>query len=564
MGEYTALCKQNVANLPRESPNVPNVNCDWTTVCMPITRNLNKYCQDTGRTQGDPVPQINSNPPPTICYCCCSCFAYDTPIEVATGIFTQIQELQIGDTVLAAGTDLKWEETEVALATDLGPDLEFPHMFYVAYRFQDSEEGEIIRSMIVTADHLFLMGSGKLKPVQHLIPGNKLQQADGQVAEVAFCVNSSYKGGLHHIATGDFDNKTLDEHLINSNGIVSAGYNVQLAFTAGHIDPSFITDGPDGDALQVGTQQYTEQFQCEEAMAFLKDPSKYPGKVEKPDTRVFHVPDNAFGYLTSAQVESIIKSDPPHSAIGNVMEATTLNYLFKIYGAFYPDIIFLNGWNNEEPNAFAWENLGQKFVLVTGGMARLNDINRDGLSMIISHCVAYHEGIDWVGDADYYSVYMSLRQVWNNDLFAKVFTSGYSQLETLFGYIDVKSEPSTACRLETLKMASSMLPIPECAISPSNYFEVVQAIANNNLKNVLVMFDRELDKKAVTDVKNYEISPQVKILKAGIGGNYGQSVRLVTAGLDPNTTYTVKVNNLLSVGGLPLNPKHNSSEFSTP
>ena len=57
------------------------------------------------------------------CYCCCSCFAYDTPISTSQDTFKVVQDFEINDPVLVA-TDAslkKWVQKPVTFSSGTGP-----------------------------------------------------------------------------------------------------------------------------------------------------------------------------------------------------------------------------------------------------------------------------------------------------------------------------------------------------------------------------------------------------------------------------------------------------------
>src|SRR6185503_16881439 len=56
-------------------------------------------------------PNLNGPNKPGFCYCCCSCFAGNTPIEATPGQYTLARDIHDGDEILAAGVALNWEPT---------------------------------------------------------------------------------------------------------------------------------------------------------------------------------------------------------------------------------------------------------------------------------------------------------------------------------------------------------------------------------------------------------------------------------------------------------------------
>jgi hypothetical protein len=93
---------------------------------------------------------------------------------------------------------------------------------------------------VVGFDHLFLLANGTLRPVQRLSPGDRLRGADGGVAEVVAAVAGTASLRWAGIELGAFDGVDLDGHLLNTAGLVSADFAVQVAYFTGHLDPKLL------------------------------------------------------------------------------------------------------------------------------------------------------------------------------------------------------------------------------------------------------------------------------------------------------------------------------------
>ena len=460
MGDWTQKCRENIK---QQKPPVP---CS-AEFCAEMQSRLSKYCVMIGAPEATPIPQQEKGQD---CWCCCSCFAYGTPVEVSTGKFIPVQEIMEGQTVLAAGPDLKWKDTEVKYSSGMGEDTIVNFMYQVDYTYEDCEEKH--RSMLVTADHLFLMASGKLKPVQHLIPGNELRRADGGVSRVIFCTVGHYKGGLHHIHTGDFDGKNLDGHLISANGVICADYKVQLHYSIGDLDKSLLSDPPEGEVHEVGSDNYNSNFASNSA-SFADTPDSWKPGFTPHHPAFIKVPAQAKSFVTQAQSDDI-KENAETSGYNNGAPIANAMYLFKLFKSFYPDILYILDWANSRPNAYAWESWGQKFLLLTGGLLRTVVLKRSALSLIIADMLAYHQGKNCVGEADYDAVCLYMRQVWSSDLYFQESSQALEQIKSLFGYIsdenakenpgNICAQPSIQCRLDTYQAARGMQDIPPCAV----------------------------------------------------------------------------------------------------
>src|SRR4029077_10191917 len=84
-------------------------------------------------------------------------------------------------------------------------------------------------AIAVTSDHLFLMRDQTLKRADRLTPGDILVSPGGKPVPVNSVHIGDYLAGFHHIATSkEAPGPDLEGHLLNTNGVVSADYTVQL------------------------------------------------------------------------------------------------------------------------------------------------------------------------------------------------------------------------------------------------------------------------------------------------------------------------------------------------
>jgi hypothetical protein len=239
--------------------------------CREIRWRLDEFCHSSGMPPCAPLPQLYDGRP---CYCCCPGYAADMPIEAAEGKFVRAQDVAPGtDRILAgryrAGDDTpSWDARVVdhsvgIVAGTAEGEPAFDYMYYLAYQVADEDEP---RAIVGTRDQLFLRPSGKVTPIQHLRPGDELVGAHGGVSRVTFAVPSHYRGTLHQIVFGGFDNKTLDGHLLSTNGVVTADYSVQLDCSTGELSPELL-DLPNADGAAAPGP---------EAQAFIADKTRWP------------------------------------------------------------------------------------------------------------------------------------------------------------------------------------------------------------------------------------------------------------------------------------------------
>ena len=159
---------------------------------------------------------------------------------------------------------------------------------------------------------------------------------------------------------------------------------------------------------------------------------------------------------------------------GNTYPARAVLYLFNLLRGLYPDIDFILDWENSLPNAYSWAQWGRRTVVITGGMARLKDLRRDGLAIVVSAMIAYQfPDVRCVGEADYTAIALVMHDLWDGDLFVSVLRSGLPAIEKIFSYISPDHSqpdpdnpcqvPGIACRLDSYNAGRSSLPMPECA-----------------------------------------------------------------------------------------------------
>ncbi|MET1112957.1 MAG: hypothetical protein ABWX67_15680 [Allosphingosinicella sp.] len=556
--------------------------CDWDTVCLPIQQQLNFYCKNQGQNPCSPMPQI---PGGQICYCCCSCFAYDTPIEMSPNEFVMVQDIVADvDEILAGsysagGGAAVWVPRVVDYSGGIsaGPgegELEFDYMYYITYQVEDGSEPP--QFMITTVDHLFLRPDGRVTPVQYLVPDDKVVRAHGGLCTVRFVVPARYRGGLHHLSFDGFNNETLDGHLLSANGVVTADYSVQLAYSSGDLNPELLDLPPETNA-RASERAYQARHASEESIAFVADKTLWPlGMTPVASEPMVNIPSYAKSFLTQAQGEDV-QTNAPIIPLDNTMNVTAALWLYKVYGAFFPGPIYLVDWQNDLPNGYTWEVNRQRFILITGGMLRIQKFNQEGLSVVIAHLISVAEGVACVGPADYDAVFAKMRTVWRNEYYFASFTAGFDQVKALFSYVspehsgenpaDICAQPALDCRLRAMEAASTMFPLPECA-DPDSYFGVVGALAGRNIRYVSVRFNRPVNLESAQTTDNYTISGGtssggVSIEEAQVSRADPSVVRLTTGGLQPSSDYLVTVANVLSEAETPINPAHASADFRT-
>jgi len=181
-------------------------------------RNDTQPGEDRGRPTGYSVDAVEGLEPEGN-HCSGACLALGTLVAVPGG-FRTIESIQVGDQVLAAGTDLKWTTYAVQFSDGTAPGTANPVIVYLRC-------GDI--QAIATPDHLFLLPDKTLKRADRLIPGDELISPDGLSIPIDSVSLGEFIGGIHAIATSvQKPDGNLNGHLIATNGLVSGDYAAQI------------------------------------------------------------------------------------------------------------------------------------------------------------------------------------------------------------------------------------------------------------------------------------------------------------------------------------------------
>jgi hypothetical protein len=440
--------------------------------CSAFQGGADAHCSLMGWTRGHAIPVLAPSFPGHWCFCCCSCFGYGTPIEVAPGQFKPVEDIDRGDTVLAAGLGLQWKPIAVADVGGLQPPGGTLPALHVLFQLAPDD----IRFLNVSPDHLFLLTSGKLKHVQLLAPGDKLRRADGGEAEIVAPVTRAEVAGVRSIDLGPFDGTDLDGHLLNSNGVATADFSVQRFFdgtdaTASPlIDAAALAPAP----LVAGTAAYLLKYAPAAAtLARLSAAGlKYTAADFQPPRPLITVPAKARRFFTAEQAADVgAKAD--RYPLTNTSRLSTGEYVVGLAKQFRPEVVVLIDWDNDEANGYAWAEFRQRYVVVAGGLLRVKAFRQEGLSAVLSHLLAYHAGAACVGEADYDGMRDGMWQFWREDLFPLACDHALEQLQGLFDLVEAEhaaedpedrcGHPSLECRMSALQAALGLKPLPQCA-----------------------------------------------------------------------------------------------------
>jgi hypothetical protein len=459
---------------------MPLRNCD-AAHCGGADAEINEVCIAEGWAVGHPVITRDSS---GICQCHCSCLALGTPVAASLGINKPIESFRVGDSVVAAGSDLQWNTVPVRFSSGSSTGVQ-PGVIFVEY---------VGGQLIVTPDHLFLLPGGKLKRAERLSPTDKLVGANGNPVDIERVSVGTYVGGFHHIATSTEDPQNdLTNHLLITNGIVSADYTLQLFYRdADPHDTSNFLEESNKTAPIVGTEEYYatapfraaerspslgQSFEALRISSFVDTSAGYRHFVPMEHTKV-NIPPNADSFISKEEADRIAARASFRSLV-DPDSRSWAEYLTRHHRAFYPDVVYHVNWESNEVNAYAWVDGGVRHVSLEGGLIRNEDLEVEGLALILAHELSHHYGGDpshdgglsCEGQSDYYGVKNVMRRAWfGEDYFIKA-TRGTTQMAAFFNTAEPGSNtggggcthPPGACRIFTYNAAINLSPRPSCA-----------------------------------------------------------------------------------------------------
>ncbi|AOM78412.1 hypothetical protein [Pedobacter steynii] len=582
------------------------------------------------------------------CYCCCSCFAYGTPIAVSESVTKAVQDFVINDPVWVA-TDAslkKWVQKPVLFSSGTGAH---GKNRLIKIHFGDQKTGITVRPedfvskfvtraqadayfkilstppnnfigidglvnlmmvrnansdviskllavpavvgerifhilnadssyLLVTGIQPFLMKDGTLKQAQKLVPGKDvLLLEDGSTTPIVSLEVGMFEKGVHHIATSTERATSLDGHLLLANGIVVGDYSTQISLTSknGLLNDAHV------DAPVFGTKAYSEANTHLSTTPFGAYASGKSEEHEVDSFTLFHpdksstIPKHAISYITKDQALELLYTGPIYPASQGVAEPS-VRYLFRLFSGFYPDITFYYDRNNVTPNAYAFEEYDQKFVVLNLGWTLVEGIYFHGIAMTIAHLVAalYDKetqpnpvGLTAQADYDVYPVFLSLFFFAPDAV--KNYNLAFGQIKTVFSYIKKERNPvgrvSLDCRIDTLQNSIKGLPIPQCAGGPPDAALAVLGVSATLAKGaehpvVTVTFNLPIDPETAAALGNYLFDPAVIAYSASVDENDPKKANIV-ADVAPVTEYYLVVTGVLSVNQQPVIIGQNGGNF---
>jgi len=215
--------------------------------CSGADVEINEICKSLGWPVNHPVLTRDPEGP---CICSCSCLAFGTPIQISTTDYKAIEQIQLNENVLAAGKDLKWESKKVVFSQGTTGVSRQKYTVLLTYNRT---------ALAVTSDHIFLLADNTLIAADRLTTGHKLVSPEGEPISIKSVHIGDYTSGFHHIATSkSLEDDNLTGHLLNTNGVVSGDYALQLFYRDKSLDKS-LTENHSSLPI-VGSPAYIKQY----------------------------------------------------------------------------------------------------------------------------------------------------------------------------------------------------------------------------------------------------------------------------------------------------------------
>jgi hypothetical protein len=582
-------CKDNIAKIPNgklcsqdhctEAQNYSHAVC----TCVPPYSNgcpdppTSTCCSYTATS-----PVFVAGTPP--CYCCCGCLANDTLVAVDQDERKAIQEFVVGDMVyVAMDRELQtWDQLPIQFSAGTGPN-SVTDMIQIRFAGPEQELGETI---IATRNQLFMVQGNKLKRASRLVPQlDALMRPDGSTVEVIDLTTGQFKGGVHAISTSVLQAREWAGHLMVYNGIVGGDYALQVTDLE-LANPELLVDGH-ADLPEFGTRAYAEQYShlfADTLRAHVAD-AEYSDDHAKDfeplaaSARPKPAEDGT-AFVTDVQAQDILHRaprQPPYSGAGKDI----LNYLFRMFRGFYPDVTFYLDDANEAPNAYSTREYGSSFVVVNGGLIRTDAIQYDALAFVIAHQICVLRGGEPKDDkgytcraqADYTALTATFPYVWFGLYSYPMMQPAIDQITKFYSYIDEKDRAgvpgntcnliSIDCRLETMAAGATVGPVPQCAGgAPPATLAVTGATAAEDGLSVTVTFSAAVDVATAESPGAFAFAPLTPATKVTVSTD--ATAATVEAAFDPDTDYLVTVQDVLSANGNPLIPSKSMAKFKTP
>jgi Hint domain len=516
------------------------------------------------------------------CYCCCSCFAYGTPVEVPDGT-RAIELIARGDEVLTgwrgADGELDWRPLGVTFSDGAASQVSHATV-YLHYG-----PAEQPRDLICSSDQVLMLADGGLVTASMLRQGDMLTGGDGKPVEVLAIGMGEYSGGVHHIGTGaarTSDNGTplVDGHLIVAGGLVAGDFFLQSYWDS--IPNQHKADDVD-QRHELGTPEYEERHRgAKVRTAVLFGAPPHAGaEPQQGSFRLFTdstpLPLDTASFLDADQSQDVL-ANGQQMPLGNNMPKGLVTQIFDGLRGYYPDLTFYLDWYEMLPNVHAVQQYGQNIVVVTGGLARLVGFGYEGLVMAIAHGIQRFSGnppkgvfgLTGTGAADYFGFGLTSRRIWVGRPWVTYTTTAIKQMESLFELIDDDhkggnpkdpvNQPSIHCRQGCMESGFGGGDLPECAGGPPPPKIALESVTAPSVARVNVALSLPPTVETGNDPKNFTITPEAPVTAAQIDERSNFLVTL-TAELERDTSYELTIHDLESPFGEGVDPEHDEKPF---
>lgn len=446
--------------------------------CSLADREIYAICVENHLPADYPVLTKDENGP---CSCSCSCLAFGTPVQITEAEYEAIEKIAVGDSVYACGKDLVWQKHNVEFSQGTTVASRQPYTVLVIY---------LDRFLAITSDHVFLMADGTLKRADRLIVGEQLVSPEGKPVEIQAVHIGDYTAGFHHIATVKaIPDADLNGHLLNTNGVVSGDYMLQISVRSGELRSAFAADHD--DLPVVGSPDYVEKFgdSCllppknsigvRTASHDAKDAEDTMKNefISASQTRLV-IPPDACRFISDEEAE-LKKLDTMRRWNDPDSRAWT-EYLISHYRIFYPNVQYHFDWADNTVNAYAWIQNGVRNVAILGGLVRHQALELEGIALVLAHELSHHYGgqptfpggLSCEGQSDYHGVRTIMRRVWFGEQYITTTDKAIAQMARFFGVPNNPnppagsagcSHPPGACRVATYHAAVALNGKPSCA-----------------------------------------------------------------------------------------------------
>lgn len=498
------------------------------------------------------------------CYCCCSCFAHGTHIASIDGEI-EVQEIDRGSKILVGSIDKTdglhciWEEGEVTFSngTETG---EQPAMVYIVYGKD--------RELIVSPDHVFLMADGSFITARYLYPGDQFVDREGNPVDIITASIGHYKGGVHHIAVNENFDGTADGHLVLSGGIVSGDFTLQMNYDSLVSGQNALTG-----RYALGSEEYLESFRDrihQKGIYYFSDRNTVLKRNEKFQAynmaEGLRVPSGARVLFSPEQENDIFVNGTQFPVSVSIGYGGAL-YVIKLMKGFYPDVNIRLEWKLRQPNMYVFYEKDCKTVVISGGLVRMEGLNAEGLALLTAMSVGRFYGeegekICSKGKAEFYGASAITRMIWYGNMWMNPTLEALKQVTKLFNLItpengeadlnDPAEGLAVSCRLASLNSGIVGGSMPVCAGGDEKPKLMLER-AEEDERGVKLSFSLDV-KSGAGDTANYVFTPEVKVIKALQDEDKRFYIHL-EADLEPDTEYSVAVENLASVYDTDLDPE---------